>query len=63
MVAPTQDRTALGGIARTPDGAEVAWTVELGGTMASNLAAVTLRDGAIWFATARTDGVLRIWPG
>ncbi len=63
VVVPTQDRTALGGIRRTADGAEVVWTIDLGGRLATNLAAVSAGDGTIWFAAGRRDGVLRIWPG
>lgn len=34
LLAPSQDRTRLGGIRRTQAGAEVAWTVPLGGRRA-----------------------------
>ncbi len=62
VVLPTQDRTSLGGVARTAAGAEVAWTVPLDGSLATNLAAVELPGGGLELAAGRDDRVLRVWP-
>jgi hypothetical protein len=59
VVAPTQDRTELGAVRRTPEGAEVAWTVPLDGLMVTNLAAVE-SGGVLWLAAGREDAI-RIW--
>ena len=61
LLLPNQARSELGAIRRTGDGAEVAWSVELGGTLSSNTAAVTLANGDIAVAAGRQDGILRIW--
>jgi hypothetical protein len=61
VVLATQDRSSLAGIVRTVDGAEVAWTVRLGGELSSNLSAVELGDGRLALAAGRADGTVRIW--
>jgi hypothetical protein len=61
LLLPDQARTNLGGIRRTMDGAEVVWTVPVGGRVSSNLGAVTLHDGRIAVGIGREDDTLRIW--
>ena len=61
LVVPTDDYRTLGGIRRTADGAEVAWTVPIGGLMSTNLGVIE-RDGELTFAAGTEDGVLRVWP-
>jgi hypothetical protein len=61
LLLPDQARTNLGGIRRTMDGAEVAWTVPVGGRVSSNLGAVTLHDGRIAVGIGREDDTLRLW--
>jgi hypothetical protein len=54
-------RTELAAIARTDGGASEAWTLPLGGELATNLAAVETQDGGIALAAGRADRVLRLW--
>jgi hypothetical protein len=61
LAVPSQGLTNLGGIRRTDDGAEVAWTVPVGGRISTNLAAVALPDGSAVVGVGREDGVLRLW--
>jgi hypothetical protein len=61
LLLPSQQRTELGAIRRTADGAEVAWTVPVGGSVSSNLGAVTLNDGRLAIGIGRDDKTLRIW--
>ena len=61
LLLPSQSRTELGAIQRTQDGADVAWTISVGGRVVTNLAAVTLLDGTLAVGVGRDDGVLRLW--
>lgn len=64
LLLPTPSYTALGGLARTPDGAEAEWRLPLGGELSTNLASATGPDGRAVVAAGRSDvdgGVLRIW--
>ncbi|MCH7712861.1 MAG: hypothetical protein IIC99_04465 [Chloroflexi bacterium] len=64
LAVPTQDLSQLGFIRRTQDassGAEVAWTLPIGGTAATNIAAATEKDGRITLGIGREDNVLRVW--
>ena len=61
LLLPNQRRTELGAIQRTPDGAEVAWTLPIDGEMVTNLMGVTLEDGSLAAGLGRADGTLRIW--
>ncbi|RMG84427.1 MAG: hypothetical protein D6712_11280, partial [Chloroflexi bacterium] len=61
VVLPNQERTALSGIQRTADGAEVVWTLPLEGRLSSNLAALTLEDGNLMLAAGLDDGRIRVW--
>ncbi len=61
LLLPVQDRTLLAGIRRTTTGAEQAWTADVGGVIATNLAAVTLSDGRLVLGVGREDGMVRLW--
>lgn len=61
LLVPNQERTQLGGIRHTTDGAVAAWTVSVGGRVSSNLAGVTLADGRLAVGVGREDDVLRLW--
>ena len=61
LVVPNQDRTHLGGIRRTEDGASVVWSVPVGGALHTNLAAVTLPDGTIALGAGHTGNAIRVW--
>ena len=62
LLVPDQGLTNLGGIRRTAAGAEVAWTIPLGGRANTNIAAVTTAEGRLIIGIGRQDGVLRVWP-
>ncbi len=62
LLVPNQSYTELGAIRHEEGGAEVAWTLPVGGTLATNLAATTASDGRTSLAVGRAGGVLRIWP-
>ena len=62
LLVPDQARTRIAAVRRTADGVSEAWTVPLGGRVASNLAAVGTDDGGVDVAVARDDGVVRVWP-
>jgi hypothetical protein len=61
LLLPDQARRQLGGIRRTPDGAEIAYMLPIGNQLATNLAAVTLADERLAVGVGRVDGLLRIW--
>ena len=61
LLVPNQRLSELGGIRRTADGAEVAWTVSVGGRISTNLVGVALHDGSMVVGVGRDDGVLRLW--
>ena len=61
LLLPVQDRTMLAGIRRTTTGAEQAWTADVGGGAATNLAAVSLLDGRLALGVGREDGTVRLW--
>lgn len=66
LLLPTQDRTQLGGIQRTAEGATAVYHVDIGGELTTNLAGATLGTpdavlGGIAVGLGRTDGILRIW--
>jgi hypothetical protein len=60
LLLPNQDRTELGAIRRNLGGAEVAWSLRVGGVVTTNLA-VYPSDEAMSVGVGREDGVLRIW--
>ena len=61
VLLPDQSRTELGAVRRTADGAELAWTLPVGGMVSTNLAAVSFPDGRMAVGVGRNDGVLRVW--
>jgi len=62
LLVPNQSYTELAAIRRTESGAEVAWTLPMGGALATNLASATASSGRISVAAGRTDGFMRVWP-
>ena len=61
VVLPDQARTELGAITRPPNGAGLNWRLPVGGTVRTNLAAISFSDGSIGLGVGRADGVLRVW--
>ncbi|MBI3974460.1 MAG: hypothetical protein HY332_24540 [Chloroflexi bacterium] len=61
LALPDQPRQTLAGVRRTPDGAEVAWEVDAGGVISTNLAAVSLPGDYLALGIGREDGTLRLW--
>ncbi len=62
LLVPTQNRAELSGIRRTSGGAEVVWSLPVGGRISTNMGVVTNSDGGLSVAVGREDQVLRIWP-
>jgi hypothetical protein len=54
--------TTLIGVHRTESGAEEAWSVEIGGRVSTNIAAVETASGGIAIGVGHSNGALRIWP-
>lgn len=62
LLLPNQARTHLAGIRRTAEGAEVAWTVPVGGRVSTNVSTVSLDHGRLAVGVGRTrDSALRLW--
>jgi len=61
VLLPSQDRLELGVISHTLDGAQVAWSLPVGGIVSTNLTAVSFPGGSIAVGVGREDGVLRVW--
>ena len=61
LLLPTQDRMELGGIRRTTSGAEIAWTVQVGGRVSTNIGAVSNDEGQLTVGIGREDHILRLW--
>lgn len=61
LLLPTQHFRQLCGVRRTSSGAEIAWTVPTGGTLSTNIAAVTDPDGSISIGVGVEEGYFRIW--
>ena len=64
VVLPTDDRSTIGILTRTPDGVEIRAEVPLPGRMSTNLAVTPTpgAEGALTFAVGTDEAVLRIWP-
>ena len=62
LLIPTQNRDELSGIRRIAGGAEVVWSLPVGGRISTNIGVVTDPDGGLSVAVGREDRVLRIWP-
>lgn len=61
LLLPTTDRTQLGGIQRTDEGATAVYHLDIGGELASNLVGVAMGDGGTAVGLGRADNMLRIW--
>jgi len=61
VLLSNQERTKLGAIRRTADGAKVAWTIPVGGRVSTDLAVVSLSNRGLGLGLGREDGVLRVW--
>jgi hypothetical protein len=61
LLVPNQIRANLGAIRRSDAGAEVAWSVPVGGTLITNLAGVTLPDGRLAVGAGHSRNGLRLW--
>ena len=61
VLLPNQARTALGAIQHGSDGAEVAWTLPLSGTLVTNIAASTLADDRLAVGVGQDNNTLRVW--
>jgi len=62
LLIPTQNRDELSGIRRTSGGAEVVWSLPVGGRISTNIGVVADSNGGLSAAVGREDRVLRIWP-
>jgi len=61
IVVPTQDRRALGLLARTDEGFEELGRLDLGGELVTNVAATPTAGGELVLAAGTSDGRLRIF--
>lgn len=61
VLLPNQRRDELGAIRYSADGAEIAWAVPAGGSITTNISAVSLADDQLIVGLGRADGVLRLW--
>jgi hypothetical protein len=61
LLVPNQQFDTFGAIRRTVDGAEVAWSIPVGGRITTNIAGVRLADGTIAVAAGNAGKTLRIW--
>jgi hypothetical protein len=61
LLVPNQRRTELAAIRHDEAGAQVAWTVPIGGRLSTNIAAISLEQGGLAIAVGREGGVLRVW--
>jgi hypothetical protein len=62
MLVLSRGLTELIGVRRTASGAEKAWSVEAGGRVTTNIAAVETAGGGIAVGVGHAGGTLRIWP-
>jgi hypothetical protein len=60
LLVPTAERTTLAAIRRTAAGTARAFSLSLGGTLATNLTGVTLADGGVAVGAGTADRV-RVW--
>lgn len=61
LLLPRQDLRELGAVARSADGAFVAWGLPLPDRLSSNIATVTAADGTLAVGVGLANGMLRIW--
>ena len=62
LLVPRQGMDEIGGIRRTKEGSEVAWTLPIDGKVSTYLAAVSSDSGGLTLGVGREDGVLLVWP-
>lgn len=62
LLVPNQSYTQLAAVRRTESSAEVAWSLPVGNTLATNIASATNSSGRTSVAAGRVDGFLRVWP-
>ncbi len=61
VIVPTPDRQSIAGVRHGPEGVAEMWVRPLGGTLATNIAALTRPNGTLSLAAATQEGSLRIW--
>jgi hypothetical protein len=61
LLVPNQAQDFLAAVRRTFTGAEEVWRVAIGGQLATNIAAVTLRDGTVIVGAGTVEDSLRLW--
>jgi hypothetical protein len=61
LLVPNQQFDTLGAIRRTVDGAEVTWSVPVGGRITTNIAAVKLTDEKFVVGVGHSEKILRLW--
>jgi hypothetical protein len=61
LLVPNQQFDTLGAIRRSADGAQLAWTVPVGGRLSTNMAAVQFADDSIVLGVGHSGKVLRLW--
>lgn len=61
LLVPDSSFTRLAAVRRTATGAEEAWSVDPGGRLSTNLAAVENADGTVTVGAGIEDGALIIW--
>lgn len=61
LLVPTQDQTALAAVRFQGGLASIAWTVNLGAALTTNIAAVTLLDGSMTVGIGLDSELLRLW--
>ena len=61
LLAPNDNYNGFVAVRHTANGVEPVWEIPLGGTLASNIASTTDREGRIAIAAGTLEGNLRIW--
>ena len=61
LLLPDQSLSSLAAIQRTRGGAEVAWEIDLAGSLSTNIGAVEFADGRLSLAVGLSSGDLRVW--
>jgi hypothetical protein len=61
LLVPNQQFDTLGAISRTVEGAEVTWSVPVGGRITTNIAAVKLTDEKFVVGVGNSEKMLRLW--
>jgi hypothetical protein len=61
LLVPTHTHTTLAAIRRVPHGAQIVWSLPVGGQLSTNLSAVTLADGRLALGAGHDHRQLRLW--